>query len=82
MAKQRATLEKKAPTTEARQARTIELWCDTCHAKWVEACLSAWTKCPFLDCKGTLRNYPPPSPPKAPKLAKDTSLPLLEGGGL
>jgi hypothetical protein len=77
MAKARATLGKKErPSDDIWQPKTVELWCDTCHAKWTEGVLSAWVKCPFVDCKGTLRNTPPPGPPKASP-PKDTSMPLL-----
>lgn len=84
MAKQRATLEKKTPAAQpvGRLGRAIDLYCDTCHSLWTEACLAAWEKCPFVDCKGTLRTTPPPSVAKPRRPPKDRSLPLLERSGL
>jgi hypothetical protein len=67
-----------AAKSVAPTPKTVELWCDECHTKWVEGCLQAWNKCPFVDCKGTLRNFPQAQAPRRPKYEKPKGFPLLE----
>lgn len=78
MAKQKAVLEKKKVAAPALPPKkTVELWCDVCHTKWTEGVLAAWTKCPFVDCKGTLRTEPIVPPRKPVRYIKDKTMPLV-----
>ena len=79
MPKERALRGKPAPKKDApaAQPKSVDLYCDTYHSHWTEGCFKAWNKCPFNDCKGTLKTTPPVAP-KAPRPPKDRSMPLLE----
>jgi hypothetical protein len=79
MAKTKALREKKTPKRDAPiVVKTIELWCDVCHTRRSEGCFLAWQKCPFKDCRGTLRTTPPPALPPRPRFKRDKAMPLLK----